>query len=616
MRLFFTKRFYCCLLVFASMSANAQTKFTAAISPAVAGKDEYISLKLTVANSDDIQNIQPPDLSGFNIVSGPNRETEMSSMNGMTKQSISVSFVLLPKKIGTINLGSSSAIISGKTYKSNPLTVTVTNKRSSGNNQNNNLSSIMQMPSMGFDLMDQAQPKEQYDDYILRKGESVPAKVAKNMQLRLQTDKTSCYVGEPVLATYKLYTRLKSESSLSKNPSFNGFSVIDMTENDLNNYKTESLNGRGYNVYLIRKAQLYPLQAGPIALETATLDNKIDFLKAGDDGGSVISEHVSLSSKPLTINVKPLPEEGKPANFKGAVGSFSIQTSLEKSSFSTDEAGKLLITVSGKGNMQLLTAPVVNWPANFETFDAKSTDNTDNSTIPISGSKTFQIPFSVEKAGEYSIPSVSFCYFDPAAEKYKTINTLPISFHISAGTGKKTASSFTGQAKQPASSIAGISGTKWLVILFFGILLTGLVFFLVTRKKKEAVALEENNPRGTEAPEPVFSSLLPDRNPLIQTEDCLHREECVEFYSLLNGEMKAFLAEKFSLVKDSFTVKMLAAAMDRAGVENSVALQTQKLMQDIEWQLYTPFERDEKLHEMYASAQTIIQSLNGRAFSR
>ncbi len=611
MRLLFTKRFYCCLLVFASFSANAQTKFTAAISPSVAGKDEYISLKLTVANSDDIQNIQPPDLSNFNIVSGPNRETEMSSMNGVSKQSISVSFVLLPKKTGTINLGTSSAIIEGKTYKSNSLTVIVTNKRSSGNHSNNNLSSMMQMPLSGFDDIDQPQPKEQYDDYILRKGETVPAKVAKSMQLRLQTDKTSCYIGEAVLATYKLYTRLKSESSLSKNPSFNGFSVIDMTENDLNNYRTESLNGRGYNVYTIRKAQLYPLQAGPIALETATLDNKIDFLKAGDNGGSVVSENVSLSSKPVTINVKPLPEEGKPANFNGAVGNFNIETKLEKNSFSTDEAGKLRITITGKGNMQLLTSPVVDWPADFETFDAKFTDNTDNTTVPLSGSKTFEIPFSVEKAGEYSIPAVSFSFFDPAAERYITLNAPAISFHVSAGGGKRPAPPIIKEAKQPVSFIAGIFRGTWLMIIFAVSLLIGGIIFWMSRKKKEAVAVEKNEPQEN-APEEIFSSLLPDHNPLVQTEDCLHREECVEFYSLLNGEMKEFLAKKFSLMKDTFTVKMLASAMDRAGVENTIALQTQKLMQDIEWQLYTPFERDKKLHEMYASAQTIIQSLHGR----
>ena len=611
MRLLITKRFYCCLLVFASFSAGAQPKFTAAISPSVAGKDEYISLKLTVANSDDIQNIQPPDLSSFTILSGPNRETEMSSMNGVTKQSISVSFVLLPKKTGTINLGNSSAIIEGKTYKSNTLTVTVTNKRSSGNQPNNNLSSIMQMPLSGFDDFDQPQAKEQYDDYILRKGETVPAKVAKNMLLRLQTDKTGCYVGEPVLATYKLYTRLKSESSLSKNPSFNGFSVIDMTQNDLNNYSTESLNGRGYNVYTIRKAQLYPLQAGPIALETATLDNKIDFLKAGTGGGSVISENVSLSSKPVTINVKPLPEDGKPVNFKGAVGNFNIQTTLEKNSFSTNEAGKLLITITGKGNMQLVTAPAVDWPAEFETFDAKSTDNTDNNTVPISGSKTFEIPFSVEKAGDYSIPAVGFSFFDPAAEKYKTLNAPAISFHVSAGAGKKPASPFIKEAKQPVSILAGISRANRMMIFFAAMLLIGGIIFWMNRKKKEGVDIEKNETR-EDAPEQMFSSLLPDHNPLMQTEDCLHREECVEFYSLLNGEMKAFLAEKFSLIKDTFTVKMLASAMDRAGVENNIVLQTQKLMQDIEWQLYTPFERNEKLHEMYASAQTIIQSLQDR----
>jgi hypothetical protein len=607
MAFLFTKKFYCCLIVFASFIVDAQIKFVSTVSPANAGRDEYITLKLTVANGNNIQKIQPPPLNDFTVVSGPNSEMEMNSMNGVTEQYQSLSYVLLPKQPGTIHIGPAVALVDGKLYKSNPVTVNVSGKRSKAQPQSQSLSSMMQMPLSVFDLPDNPAPETQYNDYILHKGESVPDKVNKNMQLKLQTDKTSCFVGEPVLATYKLYTRLQSESSLSKNPSFNGFSVVDMTQNDLNTHKTETLNGRPYHVYIIRKAQLYPLQSGPITLETATLDNKIEFLRSADDGGSPITENVSLNSKPLVINVKPLPEEGKPENFKGAVGNFTIESTLEKNSFSADETGKLLITITGKGNMQLLTKPDISWPGGFEAFDGKTTDNTDNGTVPLSGKKTFEIPFAVEKPGDYNIPAVSFSFFDPATAVYKTVTAREITFHVSAGTGKKTNFPVQKETKEPESLLNKIFARRWLIILLLaGIITTGILVWL-NKVGKEQLPEPEDEVQAEKISENI-SLPLTGINPLSQTEDCLHRNECKEFYSVLNGEMRQFLEQRFYL-SENFTVKTLAAAMDKAGIDNNTILQTQVLMQDIDRRLYTPFEQDEKIHGVYATAQTIIGML-------
>lgn len=607
MAFLFTKKFYCCLIVFAALSTHAQTKFSASATPAQVGRDEYITLKLTVANGNTIQKIQPPSLEDFAVLSGPNTETEMNSVNGVTQQYQSLTYILLPKKRGKISIGAGTAIVDGKTFRSNPLTVTVTDKRSA-RPQNNNPMSMMQVPPSFFDLSDMTAPQEQYNDYVLHKGESIPDKVNKNMQLRLQTDKTSCYVGEPILATYKLYTRLQSESSLSKNPSFNGFSVVDMTQADPDTHTKESLNGRPCNVYIIRKAQLYPLQPGPVTLETATLDNKLQFLRAEDQ--SAVTQNVSLSSKPLIINVKPLPDAGKPANFKGAVGNFTIESSLAKKDLSTDEAGKLIITISGKGNMQLLTNPEISWPAGLEAFDIKSTDNTDKTTVPLSGNKTFEVPFSADRPGDYTVPAVSFSFFDPAAETYKTITAPAIPFHVSPGTGKKMNIPLPEIKQEPQSLLNSFFERRWLIIIFLaGMIITGIIVWM-SREKKEEEKVIEQAPAPEIFQEPVYPAMPTVINPLAKTEDCLSGEDCVQFYSVLNGEMRQFLATKFALDPDRFTVKTLVVAMDRAGVDNDIILRTQTLIQEIEWQLYTPFEHDEKLHRMYADAQTIIGSLN------
>ena len=74
----------------------------------------------------------------------------------------------------------------------------------------------------------------QFDDYILKPGEKAEDKIQKNLFIKLDVSKTSCYIGEPITASYKLYTRLQSESNITDAPSFNGFSVSDLEVNNNN----------------------------------------------------------------------------------------------------------------------------------------------------------------------------------------------------------------------------------------------------------------------------------------------------------------------------------------------------------------------------------------------
>ncbi len=614
MNAFSTRIFYSTLLLFFCCGVIAQTKFTVTATPQKAGRDEYITLTLTVANGNNVQKINPPTIKDFKVVSGPNTTTEENTINGMTSQYISLSYILLAKNTGTFNIPPATAIINGQTCKSNAVSIIVS-KNPTGNSAQPTAPASM---SPGFDPFNEPQAQVSFSDYILRKGENIAEKVSNNMQLKLQTSKTSCYVGEPLLASYKLYTRLRSESSLSENPSFNGFSVVEMMQpNEGAGFSTEKLNGKSYNVYTIRKVQLYPLQSGQVEVEAAKLDNRISFIKYnGNNGNSynidpdaLITETVTLSCKPVTINVKPLPEAGKPESFSGAVGNFSIDASLQKNTFATDETGQLYITITGNGNMQLLTQPPITWPKEIEAFDARVTDNTDNKTVPISGSKTFEIPFTVSKTGSYQLPSINFSFFDPATGTYKTVTAAALSFNVVKGNKEvlKLPADTTGNNKNDISLLDKLIGFRWLIILFIiGIIISILIIWLSKEKKQEKKFLEEQQ---KSADPTTASDFYTTQNPLTKTEDCLFKNECVSFYNIINEEITKFLAKRFDLPAEEVNQKNLGIAMDKEGIANANILQVQQLIKDIEWQLYTPFERNEALNEMYVRAQNVIQIL-------
>ena len=139
------------------------------------------------------------------------------------------------------------------------------------------------------------------------------------------------------------------------------------------------------------------------------------------------------------IHVKPLPLATKPASFTGAVGNFTIEGVVEKNNFTTDDAGKLKITISGQGNLTLINAPDIAWPHDIEGYDPAVKDELNKLTVPVSGKKTIDYSFTVAKAGTYILPSVEFSYFDIAANKYKVINTKPITITVAKGTDKKPA---------------------------------------------------------------------------------------------------------------------------------------------------------------------------------
>lgn len=461
-----------------------------------------------------------------------------------------------------------------------------------------------------------------FRDYILKKEDNVQQKINRNIFIKVTVDKTTCYVGEPLTVLYQLYTRLGNMSSIIKNPAFNGFSVIDLSEPEIgSSSRTQVLDGREYNVSVIRKAQLYPLQAGVCQLGPALLKSKLRFTKDEyitqfDENGkpefvpgattetACFDTTALLENLPVSITVKPLPENNKPFSFNGAVGNYMIDALIEKDSFTTDDAGKLRILLSGEGNMTLVPAPEVTFPAGLEAYEPSVKDGLNRLVVPVSGSKIFDYTFTAAKAGDYEIPPITFSYFDIDSGRYKTISTRPVVVHIKKGTGK-TPLIAADKIDQPEDFGATIFTHRWMIIVPVALLIIiGLAVWLWLDKKKQR---EQSI---TAAPHPgVEEEEVMPENPLAQTELMLIRNEPRLFYETLDKELHVFLAQKFKLPAEKISKKNIAEALDQSGTQVTVGLAVQQLLDDISLQLYTPFADDSKMQDCYVEAVRLLKML-------
>jgi hypothetical protein len=608
------------LLFLCQFHSIAQAVFKASISPETIGKNEIATLRLMIDNARQVEQIVPPMLEDFDVVGGPNQESGMEINNGVTRQYIGITFLLKPKSIGKFTIAGAKAMADGKVLVGNSITLTVT-KNGSGNNPNNAATGLG-----GFSPFFEPVAQSNFNDFILKKGESLSQKINKNIFIKVVTNKNTCFVGEPVVVTYKLYTRLKSESSITKNPSFNGFSVIDLMPPGNTNYSIEQLNGREYNVYILRKSQLYPLQAGPVELETAEVDNTIHFIKEeylnrqrndindffGDftqpsiPAEGMVDEKFNLQSKPSKIIVKPLPELDRPISFKGAVGKFTIEVALQKNNFTTDDAGKLTITIAGAGNMSMIIAPDINWPAGIEGYEPKTKDQLDQLTVPVSGTKTFEYTFTASKRGSYIIPAIDFSYFNVAAEKYITLSSEPLTVSVTQGIGKGSFTKNNSPLQPPPSAfLDGLLTNRWWILGTL-ILLSILIIWLRKTKKK---IIPTEAPTDFAASELTAKSDNSTINPFSLSEEKMIRGDSKEFYEALNNEFRNFLATTLQIPLATITKKIIETQADQQGIALYTRLQIQQLLDDIEWQLYTPLASVDSMEGMYQRVIAIATTL-------
>jgi len=611
--------------------AVAQVKFSAVCPNKQIGKNELLTVQYIVENASTVEQITPPPFKNFSIVSGPNQQTGMSNINGNVTQFVALEYILKPQRPGNFTLDAATAKADGKILHSNSLSIVVNNKSSGASS-----GPIASSPFGNIFAEPLPVPRSrQFDDYILHKGENIPEKIKKNLFVNVSVDKNTCYVGEPIVATYKLYTRLNSESNLIKSPSFNGFSVSEMELPDNYTLSTEKYNGREYKVYTLRKVQLYPLQPGTVELEPIEVENRITFLKdeyansqkgdmfydmlrqfadAAAPGDATEEQKITLQSKPLSIIVNPLPEVNKPNEFKGAVGDFKIAAEVKKNTMTADEAGNLAVSISGSGNMQMINAPSILWPDGIEAFEPTLSEDIDKATVPLKGQKVFNYPFTVSKPGKYSIPPITFSYFDIASHNYKTISTKAVNVDVKKGKGVTPliAGHLINVNKiEPETYGDKIFAFRWYLIMIF-LALGGLLFWSVKKARKKnttvtSTIIKEANNNPEEAKETVEE--IP-KNPLLEAEEILLENNAYRFYPVINNCLRKYLALKLKFPEKELSKKNLNELLDKHNVGIGTTLMLTSLLENIELNLYAPLSPINQMQEVYEKASEVVSLLD------
>ncbi|MDE3185343.1 MAG: protein BatD [Bacteroidota bacterium] len=618
--------------VFVAKTSYAQVKFSVVCPQKKIGKKDLLQIQFKVENASSVDEINPPSFNNFTVVSGPNQEQSTSNINGKVSGYVSLGYSLAPTSTGTFTIGPATAEADGKQLKTDPVTITVVNGSLAQSQPNTSQQNLPPFPNLNFDFPPEP-VTHQFDDYILKPGENVAEKTAKNLFIKLDVNKKSCYVGEPIVATYELYTRLPSETTITDAPSFNGFSVNDLDINS--NSALENYNGRKYNVYTIRKVELYPLQAGNITLGSMTASNKITFVKSqylnkqdnsgffdmfqnfGSDAippGGIVEKNVILKSTPEVITIKPLPTENKPQGFRGAVGDFSISASLEKNNITTDDAGTLKLTITGKGNIQLINAPSINWPNGIDGYDAKITDNVDRKQVPMQGSKTFSYPFTVSKPGTFTIDSIAFSYFDPSSSTYKILRTASLQVNVKKGKGiSQNSVTSSPNASKKGGFFSNRTELITGIILVAGILLA--ILFVLMKRNKDKNDLEKdikvddlkNEAETNAAKKEKF--VIPE-NPLTAAHEKLMTQDSAGFYHTLDASLKKYLATKLKVPANELSKKRLNEELDKCNVSLGTSLMLTSLMDDVELNLYAPPSNVNQLNSVFEKASEVVSLLD------
>lgn len=577
--------FILCLIIPLFIQAE-EVRFTMQVSAKRISMQDYLQVQYLIENHNRVSQFIPPRFRNFTVVEGPSQTTGFNIENGNLKEYVSFSYLLKPDREGRMNIPSAVAKVDGKTYRSNDAEVLVTRAVLPG------------MPE-GDAMM---------DEILLKKGETVEGKIRGNIFVKLEVDRKQVFVGEPVVATYKLYTRLRSESKVTKRPSFSGFSVYDMANPENGESTRETYNGKEFNVYLLRKVQLYPLQSGPLELEPAEVENDISFVEAeklgqgfgsaeilrdlstgGNSSGAVIRQKLVLRSEPTAVMVKALPGDSGSIQ-TGAVGRFSIRSFLEDPEVHRNDLVELRIQVAGKGNFPMIISPAVNWPVGVDVFESNSAENYNRFISPLSGSKLFSIPFTAKKEGRLVIPPVEFKYFDPEKGSYATTRSDSLVIDVLPARPSPTALPAQREEK-PAQAwkyILSVLG----VILFFG----GLYILL---KRASGPAAVKPAVKADEA-QPV---IVPEKkDPLERIRLAFEQGNTQDFYRQLAVVINDCMKSKYQVDGNGNWEQALA----QKGVPTELIMEIRTLKADAELAMYTPFVVEGKMVEDLARIERIV----------
>lgn len=545
-------------------------------------------LRVEFAMNKDGDNFNPPSFEGFQVVMGPSQSISSSWINGKRSFSKSYSYILKPASQGSFTIGQATIEIDGQTYKTLPRKVQIT---AAVDNPN--------APKSADDVADES------------------------LHLVAEVSKGNPYLNEAVTVVYKLY--ISSNISVTNfrpldSPKYNNFWSQDIPVTKYNTVN-ETYNGKPYRSVILKRVVLYPQKSGRLDIEPLSLEIYVDVpTNRRDFFGSRIYTQASktVSAGKRSLNVQPLPEEGRPAGFGGAVGQFDFEVTTSKTSLNASESLQAKVEVSGKGNLKLFQLPEPELPSALEVYEPEFNEGVRTTLSGMQGKVSNNYTIVPSFRGRYPIPSISFSYFDPKEKAYKTLSSEEITINVMEGptdnaqlssgpAGKQKIAVQTGRQfhfiKTQTSLFSKSSQRFFGSKKFFWLLLGPLAFIplvLFLRKKKQAIDSDVEGNRLKKANRLARKYLSTAKKQLSNPDG---------FYVALEKALHNYLKAKLKIETSEFSKEKIIELLEEKNVNEATTSQFIELLRSCEMARYSPITKVQ-MNEDYQKASEVISKMD------
>ena len=589
----------CTLLSMLSLSLQAQG--IRVEGPTAVYNGEQFQIRYVV-NTTDVKGFRmgtPPD--AFEVLMGPSTSTQQSfsMVNGKTSHTSSVTYtyVLLARKTGTFVIPAAHATVAGSNAASQALKITVT--------ANPN-------PNAGHG----GRPQQQRSPArVNRAGTRI---TGNDLFIKVSANKSHVYEQEPILLTYKVYTQVELTQLQGKMPDLNGFHTQEIPLPQQKRFHVENVNGRPYNCVTWSQYVMFPQMSGKLEIPSITFKGivvqevpNVDPFEAFFNGGSgYVEVNKEIKAPSVSIQVDPLPQ--KPANFSGGVGVFSVEASLDKNQVGAGDPVNLHFVVKGVGNMKLIKEPVLDLPKVFEKYDAKVTDKTSLTSDGVSGSMLYDILLVPRSEGEYTIPAISFVYFDTRSSSYKTLTTEPLTLKVTKGKGGGSAADYSQQsdkdihnfmiggneAEDPQNTFFG--STAYLALN--GVVLAIFIVLLIIFRRRAMELADITAYRGKKANKVATKRLK-------KAAKLLKAGKTNEFYDEVLRALWGYVGDKLAIPVEQLTRENISEKLATRKVSDETIGKFIEALDECEFARYAPGDPAVAMEHTYDKASEAIENI-------
>ena len=580
----------------------AQQLTVSAPSRVAAGENFRIAYKV---NTQDVSNfnsgLRSTDV--VEIVAGPYTSSQSSfqMVNGHTTSSSSITYTytLYAVKNGTYNIPAATIKVGGKTVSSAPAKITVAGTARSNSN---------------------GAPRMHGDDSAEGQARQAGTHISGNdLFIKVSANKHRVFEQEPILLTYKVYTLVDLTQLEGKMPDLTGFHTQEIPLPQQKSFHVENVNGKNYRCVTWSQYVMYPQMTGKLEIPSITFkgivvqqNRNVDPLEAFFNGGSgYIEVKREIKAPGVTIQVDPLPN--RPAGFSGGVGRFTLSAQLEASTVKAGNPLKLRVVVGGVGNLKLIKQPVVAFPKDFDTYDAKVTDKTKLTTNGLEGNMIYDFLAVPRNQGSYTIPPIELTYYDTAVKAYKTVKSQPLQVTVEAGDGKT--GDVVDYSQQKAKDIRPIKTGKAsfenISNFFFGttayvlcilLPLVAFVVLLIVFRKRAIDNADLGKMRGKKANKVATKRLR-------KAKELMNGNRQGEFYDEVLRALWGYVGDKLNMPVEQLSRENISDKLSQRGVDETTVEKFISALDECEFERYAPGDAAGNMNKTFTSAMTAIMEI-------